>query len=42
MLTAALADRAHRLDEHLPVLLDHPAFVTNLTTMLTAALLAPA
>jgi AcrR family transcriptional regulator len=42
MLTAALADRAHRLDEHLPVLLGHPAFVTNLTTMLTAALLAPA
>jgi len=42
MLTAALADRAHRIDEHLPVLLEHQAFVANLTTMLTAALLAPA
>lgn len=42
MLTAALADRAHRIDEQLPVLLAHDAFVTNLTTMLTAALSAPA
>lgn len=41
MLTAALADRAHRIDERLPVLLDHDAFVTNLITMLTAALSAP-
>jgi TetR/AcrR family transcriptional regulator, regulator of cefoperazone and chloramphenicol sensitivity len=40
MLTAALADRALRIDEHLPLLLDHDAFTTNLTTMLTAALTA--
>jgi AcrR family transcriptional regulator len=41
MLTAALADRAHRIDEHLPVLLDHKCFVANLVVMVTAALLAP-
>jgi len=38
MLTAALADRAYRIDEGLPVLLNHQAFTTNLTAMLTAAL----
>jgi AcrR family transcriptional regulator len=42
MLTAALADRALRIDEHRPPLLDHDAFTTNLVTMLTAALTAPA
>jgi len=41
MLTAALADRALRIDERLPLLLDHQAFTTNLVTMLTAALTAP-
>jgi AcrR family transcriptional regulator len=41
MLTAALADRALRIDEHLPLLLDHQSFAANLTTMLTAALAAP-
>ena len=40
MLTAALADRAYRIDEGLPVLLNHQAFATNLTAMLTAALTA--
>lgn len=40
MLTAALADRALRIDEHLPLLLDHDSFTTNLVTMLTAALTA--
>jgi AcrR family transcriptional regulator len=42
MLTAALADRARRIDEGLPVLLDHPGFVADLIAMLTAALAAPA
>jgi AcrR family transcriptional regulator len=42
MLTAALADRALRIDEHLPLLLDHESFAANLTTMLTAALAVPA
>ena len=42
MLTAALADRALRIDEHLPLLLDHESFAANLVTMLTAALAAPA
>ncbi len=40
MITAALADRAHRVDGHLPVLLTHDEFRTNLTTMISAALLA--
>ncbi|HEX4252880.1 MAG TPA: TetR/AcrR family transcriptional regulator, partial [Pseudonocardia sp.] len=42
MLTAALADRARRIDEHRSLLLDHTAFTRDLTTMLTAALTAPA
>jgi AcrR family transcriptional regulator len=42
MLTASLADRANRIDERLPVLLDHPAFVANLIAMLTAGLEAEA
>jgi AcrR family transcriptional regulator len=37
MLTAALADRARRIDEDLPVLLSHDDYVTDLVTMLTAA-----
>lgn len=41
MLTAALADRAHRIDERLSVLLDHGTFVTNLVGMFAAALRAP-
>jgi AcrR family transcriptional regulator len=41
MLTAALADRARHVDERLPMLLEHDAFVANLVTMLTAALAAP-
>jgi hypothetical protein len=41
MLTAALADRARHVDEQLPMLLEHDAFVANLVTMLTAALAAP-
>src|SRR5882757_11314622 len=35
MLTAALADRALRIDAHLPLLLDHESFAASLTTMLT-------
>lgn len=42
MLTAALADRAYRVDEGLPVLLGHDEFVADLIAMLTAALAAPA
>lgn len=41
MLTTALADRAHRLNERLPLLLEHEAYVGNLVTMLTAGLAAP-
>jgi AcrR family transcriptional regulator len=40
MLTAALADRARRVDEGLPVLLPHDDYVADLVTMLTAALAA--
>lgn len=40
MLTAALADRARRIDEELPVLLSHDEYVADLVTMLTAALAA--
>jgi TetR/AcrR family transcriptional regulator, regulator of cefoperazone and chloramphenicol sensitivity len=42
MLTAALADRARRIDEQQLVLLDHDDFVENFVKMLTAALAAPA
>ncbi len=41
MLTAALADRAHRIDEQLPVLLLHESFRATLVSMISAALLAP-
>lgn len=41
MITATLADRARRIDDRLPVLLDQAAFVANLVAMLTAALAAP-
>ncbi|MFI0412478.1 TetR/AcrR family transcriptional regulator [Actinomadura sp. 3N508] len=43
-LTTALADRTGRLDPTTPqhTLLDHHTFVADLTTMLTAALQAPA
>src|SRR5699024_10402739 len=41
MLTAVLADRARRIDERAPVLLDHAAFVDNTVAMLTAAVRAP-
>lgn len=41
MLTAALADRAHRIDEGRPVLLEHTDFVANLIVMIDAALLVP-
>ncbi len=41
MLTAALADRARRIDEELPVLLTHEEFVADLVAMFTAALAAP-
>ncbi|GAA5153106.1 hypothetical protein GCM10023321_22910 [Pseudonocardia eucalypti] len=41
MLTAALADRARRIDDELPVLLEHREFVANLVAMLTAAVGAP-
>lgn len=40
MLTAALADRARRVDEDLPVLLSHDEYVADLVAMLTAALAA--
>lgn len=40
-LTAALADRAVRIDEGGPFVLDEVAFVANLNAMLVAALLAP-
>lgn len=42
MLTAALADRARRIDERRPVLLEHRDFVANLVAMLAAALAAGA
>ena len=41
MLTAALADRAYRVDEDLPVLLTHEDFSRQLIAMISAALLAP-
>jgi hypothetical protein len=40
-LTAALADRAVRIDEGGPFVLDEVAFVANLNAMLASALLAP-
>jgi AcrR family transcriptional regulator len=40
-LTAALADRAVRIEEGGPFVLDESAFVANLNAMLVAALLAP-
>jgi AcrR family transcriptional regulator len=40
-MTAALADRAVRIDEGGPFVLDETAFVANLNAMLVAALLAP-
>lgn len=41
MLTAALADRARRIDDQLPVLLHQRSFVATLVAMLTSALGAP-
>jgi TetR/AcrR family transcriptional regulator, regulator of cefoperazone and chloramphenicol sensitivity len=40
-LTAALADRAVRIDEGGPFVLDEASFVANLNAMLVGALLAP-
>jgi AcrR family transcriptional regulator len=41
MLTAALADRASRMDAGRKPLLDHDTFVSNLQAMIVAALQAP-
>lgn len=42
LLTAALADRARRIDQRRRLTLDHGAYVANLVAMCTGALQAPA
>ncbi|MDV6013975.1 TetR/AcrR family transcriptional regulator [Haloechinothrix sp. LS1_15] len=41
MLASTLADRARQLEEGVPLLLEHAAFVNNLTGMIVGALEAP-